>query len=270
MFRRLVVAMIVAVSLVGLAPASSGQHDAAIQPGAERPLGEFPVCTYNFVFRDESGTRYIGIAGHCIGIRSSEVGQEMHVTGIGRIGTAVWKAALPTDRGLFPVPEGDPYACGALRPEGGDYCLDFALVEIDPALYGRINPAVRHWGGPTGFVPREEIEAGMTMYHYGYGAGYGAHEMTRPRVGAVLGTVTGGCGYRTAYPLSAGDSGSPQIAGDGRALGLMTQAEGDGALGMSLDCVLDAAAEAGYRLELETAPLTDAVQREQDRIAHLS
>lgn len=270
MFRRLVVAMLVAVGLVGLAPASSGQHDAAIQPGVERPLGEFPICTYNFVFRDETGRRYIGIAGHCIGIRSSEVGQEMHVSGIGRIGTAVWKAALPTDRGLFPVPEGDPYACGALRPESGDYCLDFALVEIDPALYGRINPAVRHWGGPTGFVPREEIAAGMTMYHYGYGAGYGAIEMTRPRVGPVLGTVTGGCGYRTAFPFSAGDSGSPQITSDGRALGFMTQSEGDGALGMSLDCVLEAAAEAGYVLELETAPLTDAVPREQDRIAHLS
>lgn len=270
MFRRLVVVTLLAVSLVGLAPATSAQHPAYIQPGAERPQGQFPVCTYNFIFRDETGRRYIGIAGHCIGLWSSEVGQEMHVTDIGRIGTVVWKAALPTDRAPFPVPEGDPYACGALRPEGGDYCFDFALVEIDPALYGRINPAVRHWGGPTGIVPREEIEAGSTMYHYGQGTGYGAHEMTRPRVGVVLGTVTGGCGYRSAFPFSGGDSGSPQIAGDGRALGLATQAEGDGALGMSLDCVLEAAAEAGYVLELETAPLTDSVQREQDRIAHLT
>ena len=46
----------------------------------------------------------------------------------------------------------------------------------------------------------------------------------------------------------------------------MTASEGDGSVGMSIDCVLDAAAKAGYRLKLETAPLTDAVEREKDRL----
>lgn len=272
MFRRLVVAMLVAVSIIGVAPMSSGHHYTAIQPGVQRPEGHSPgqpgnpVCTYNFIFSDQRGRRYIGIAGHCTGFDTTEVGQVMHVTDVGRIGTVVWKAPLPKDREAFPLRDGDTGSCGALRPEGADYCTDFALVAIDRALYGHIDPAVRHWGGPTGFVPREEIEAGMTMYHYGYGAGLHAHEMTRPRAGVVLGTVTGGCGYRAAFPFSGGDSGSPQIAGDGRALGLATASEGDGAVGMSVDCVLDAAAKAGYRLKLETAPLTDAVEREKDRL----
>ncbi len=271
MFRRITDAALVAVSIIGLAPASSGHHYGTIQPGSERPAGQYPVCTYNFIFRDETGRRYIGIAGHCIGLWATDVGQEMHVTDVGRIGAVVWKAPLPTGRAAFPVPEGDPHACGGLRPEGAEYCIDFALVEIDPALHGRIDPALRHWGGPTGFVPREEIEAGTTMYHYGHGTGFGAHEMTRPRVGVVLGTVTGGCGYRTAFPNSGGDSGGPQIVGDGRALGFASAfGEGDGAIGVSLDCVLDVAAEAGYVLTLETAALTDAVQRENDRIAHLA
>ena len=266
MLRRLVVSVLVAVSVLGFAPVSSGHHYVAIQPGVERPGPRIggdasapPPCTYNFIFRDQKKRRYIGIAGHCAGFATNGVGQEMHVTDVGRIGTVVWEA---------PYPDGRNCGFEGLRPEGAEYCIDFALVEIDRALYGHIDPAVRHWGGPTGFVPSEEIAAGMTMYHYGRGNGFHASEMTRPRVGVVLGTVAGGCGYRTAFPTTPGDSGSPQIAGDGRALGFMTLAEGDGALGMSIGCVLDAAAKAGYRLKLETAPLTDAVQREQDRIAH--
>jgi hypothetical protein len=156
-----------------------------------------------------------------------------------------------------------------VRPEGAQPCVDFALVRIDRALYGHIKPAVRHWGGPTGYVRSDEIEAGTILYHYGYGTGPHANEMTRPRVGVVLGTVAGGCGYQAVFPLAAGDSGSPQIASDGRALGLMTTAEGDGAVGIPIDCVLNAAAKAGYRLRLETGPLNDAVQREKDRIAHI-
>lgn len=45
--------------------------------------------------------------------------------------------------------------------------------------------------------------------------------------------------------------------------------EGEGAVGVPIDCVLKAAAKAGYRLRLETAPLNDAVKREKDRIAHV-
>lgn len=197
MFRRLVVCVLVALSVLGFAPVSSGHHYVAIQPGVERPGQRFGVgppsgtvdsgaaCTYNFIFRDQKKRRYTGIAGHCTGLMNPEVGQEMHVTDVGRIGTVVWKALIPKNRKCVP---GD----GPLRPEGAEYCIDFGLVQIDRALYGHIDPAVRHWGGPTGFVPSEEIEAGMTMYHYGYGTGPHMHEMTRPRVGVVLGTVTGG------------------------------------------------------------------------------
>jgi hypothetical protein len=269
MFRRFVVATLVAVSVIGLSPVSSGHHYVAIQPGSERPWPRVvkpppfdvgtPPCTYNFVFRDQKHRRYIGTAGHCTGHEITEVGQVMHIRDVGRIGTVAWKAPLPRDQ----------RECGEqLRPEGVDPCVDFLLVRIDRALYGHIDPAVRHWGGPTGYLKADEIEAGLRMYHYGYGRGPHASEMSRPRAGVVLGMVPGGCGYRTAYPLSGSDSGSPQIVEDGRALGWMTTVEGDGALGMTVDCAIREARKAGYRLKLETAPLTDAVEREQARLSH--
>ena len=266
MIRRSVVFVFVVTSVLSVAPLSYGHHYVAIQPGVERPQAHtvltpgWPPCTYNFIFRDQRGRRYIGLAGHCTGFDTTEVGQVQHVKDVGRIGTVAWKAPLPADQ----------RECGeVLRPQDVDPCVDFLMVRIDRHLYPQIDAAVRHWGGPTGYVTADEIKAGMLMYHYGYGRGPHLSEMTRPRAGVVVGMVAGGCGYQTAYPLSGSDSGSPQIASDGRALGLMTQAEGDGALGMTIECVIEEAAKAGYRLKLETAPLNDAVQRETDRVFRL-
>ncbi len=264
MIRRFVVLAILVASVMSAMPSSYGHHYVAIQPGVERTgtrisgePGTF-ACTYNFVFTDKKGRRYIGIAGHCTGFGVTEVGQVMYVTDVGRIGTVVWKAPLPTTR-----------PCGELvPPEGAEPCIDFALVRIDEALYGHIDPAVRYWGGPTGMVPFEEIEAGMLMHHYGYGDGFHASELSRPRTGVVLGTL--GCGYRVAFPFAPHDSGSPQIAGDGRALGIMTGAEGGGAFGLSMDCIMDAASDAGLRINLATAPFNgDAGEREKHRFAHV-
>ena len=266
MLRRLVVTALVVAGVLGVAPVSRSHHYVAIQPGVERPQGHtigtpgWPPCTYNFIFRDQRGRRYIGLAGHCTGHDTTEVGQVQHVTNVGRIGTVAWKAPLPRPQ----------RECGeVVRPQNVDPCVDFLMVQIDRHLYPQIDAAVRHWGGPTGYLRADEIQAGMQMYHYGYGRPLHASEATRPRQGVVVGMVAGACGYQVAYPLAPSDSGSPQITSDGRALGLMTTVEGDAAFGMTIECVLEEAAKAGYRLTLETAPLKDAVQRETDRVLRL-
>jgi hypothetical protein len=140
--------------------------------------------------------------------------------------------------------------------------LDFALVRLTPGV--EASPQMCHWGGPTGLntdlIPPPTP---ITLRYYGQGIGFG--ELTPARSAVALGTPD-------SYQVLAwgatifGDSGTPVISSDGRAIGVVHGAgagQNDSAPGHSgtmiivrLAPVLERAERAlGTVLSLETAPL---------------
>src|SRR4029453_7388207 len=117
---------------------------ATIHPGVQT-FTNGAQCTANFVFTQ--GTQvYIGQAAHCSGTGASTDtngciaeslpnGTAVEVDGASRPGTMVYNS------------------WNAMQAKGetnADACAgnDFALIKLDPADYGRVNPSIPFWGGP--------------------------------------------------------------------------------------------------------------------------
>jgi hypothetical protein len=222
----------------GVVPMAGAHHyPRGIQPGAQMtaPAG----CTVNFVFADNTGKLYIGSAGHC-----ANLGQSVSIAGIGAIGSVVWDST------------------GA----------DFALVQISSNLYDQVDPAVRHWGGPTGFATSAGgfLIPPRVLYHYGYGTGFSASEATRPRAGEL--DYIDGQVYLAETTATFGDSGSPFIDSNGLAVGVVSEYAFDQAhtdRGPTVEWILNrAVAEKGLQLTLLTAPLVDPVERTVLQVEH--
>ncbi|HEY3491852.1 MAG TPA: serine protease, partial [Solirubrobacterales bacterium] len=119
-------------------------------------------CTSNFVFQ-EGSTVYLGQAAHCSGTgeatetdgctsASLPIGTAVEVSGAGRAGTLAYNSWLT----MQASGESDPDACAY---------NDFALVRLDPADVGRVNPSVPGYGGPTGLGTIGDL--GSTVFSYG-------------------------------------------------------------------------------------------------------
>lgn len=216
------------LALATFAPVSSAHAaDMPIQPGApaSSPVGG---CTMNFVFHDQNDVKYIAIAAHCI-----DVGQRATASGIGEFGTAVYE-----------------------RFNGDD---DFALIKIDPSRYASVNPAMRNWGGPTGYTSYTETTVGDRLLYHGYGIGVGSNAVTRSRAGAL--SADNIRAYNSVGLATFGDSGGPVLhAATGKALGLANNIVGGPTSlvnGSTIERLVDKASEeAGLVLTLETAPYT--------------
>lgn len=239
--------LLVIVGMLVLVPAAqqaSAHHyeESPIQPGAE--IGYPGLCSFNFVYADQVGALYIGTAGHCVDHEGQPVIPADYDQAIGEV---VWRA----------------YGDG----------LDFALIEIEPELYDEVDPTVRHWGGPTGVAAQEDREVGDPVLHYGNGVYYRESELLRPRVGVLV--DPGATHYCADTGVYGGDSGSPVLTGDGLALGIVVRlglgCEPPTSLhGPTLPYILDRAEQqAGLDLDVVTGPLTEPVEREQQRLAHL-
>lgn len=146
-------------------PASASAQDlltpdpprTAIQPGmlVNTPTGS--QCTGGFIFDGtgaQAGRHYLGLAAHCVddaigGRVADAFGQEF-----GTVVLSVW-----------------PYA---------DYSEDYAFVEIDPAAYARVDPALAgHPGIPTGALGAGEGAAGDRIQFSGWGFATANKELTR-------------------------------------------------------------------------------------------
>jgi hypothetical protein len=101
----------------------------------------------HFIYTDAGGT-YIGQAAHCASTgaatdtdgclaASLPTGTQVQVTGASRPGTLVYSSWLI----MHANGESDPDTCAY---------NDLALVRIDPADVGKVNPSVPGFGGPTG------------------------------------------------------------------------------------------------------------------------
>ncbi|WP_214367726.1 serine protease [Pseudonocardia sp. H11422] len=198
------------------APASS----ATIHPGVLTVTEGGGSCTSNFVFT--SGDRVLlGQAGHCAGTGQATetngcdsgtmpLGTKVQITGASMPGTMVYSSWITMqERG-----ETDPNACSF---------NDFALVEIDPADAGKVNPSVPFFGGPTR-INTEGLAPGAEVFSYGNSPLRQGISALSPKAGVNAAEVGGGWGHEvyTVSPGVPGDSGSAYLDGEGRAVGLLS------------------------------------------------
>ena len=176
-------------------------------------------CTSNFVFTEGSNV-YLGQAAHCSSTgdqtstdgcdtASLPVGTRVEVTGASRPGVMVYNSWLTMQaRG-----ETNANACAY---------NDFALVRINPADVGKVNPSVPGFGGPTGVGAAGGL--GSTVYSYGSSSLRGGVTKLSPKQGVVVQNTGGGWSHTvyTATPGIPGDSGSGFLNASGRAIGVLS------------------------------------------------
>ena len=224
--RTLAVALLasVAVSLAaastaGAAPAFPPAAGADVRPGS-MTFTDGGQCTSNFVFYDGANDLYIGQAAHCAGTDGSTatngcdagslpLGTRVEIEGASRPGTLAYSSWLTMQR----TGETDANTC--------DH-NDFALVKIDPADYGEVNPTIPFFGGPTGMVG--STRSGDTVHSYGNSSLRFGAEPLKPKEGKSLGQSGGGWNHQvyTVTPGIPGDSGSGFIDAQGRAFGTLS------------------------------------------------
>src|SRR3954452_24903198 len=161
------------------APSWAPADSALIHPGTMM-YTDGAQCTANFVYTDGSGNVYVGYAAHCAGKGESTDTNGCNVDSV-PIGT---KVDFSNDGNL--ASEGTVVGHGTLAysswitehqlgTSDANICAynDLALVKVDAADAGKVNPSVPFWGGPTG------IDTDGTA---GRGRG-GHHRHPRPRGG---------------------------------------------------------------------------------------
>jgi hypothetical protein len=176
-------------------------------------------CTANFIYYDSAGNEYIGQAAHCSGTDgntatdgcssgSLPTGTPVEVDGASQPGTMVYNSWLTMQQR------------GETNPDTCAY-NDLALVKLDPADYGKVNPSVPFWGGPTGVGT---AAAGQNVYTYGNSSLRGGITQLSPKQGKVIGVNGNGWSYDvyTATPGIPGDSGSAFLNQSGQALGVLS------------------------------------------------
>ena len=99
---------------------------------------------------------------------------------------------------------------------------DFALVRINPADVGKVNPSVPGFGGPTGVGGAGGL--GSTVYSYGNSSLRGGVTKLSPKQGVVVQNTGGGWSHTvyTATPGIPGDSGSGFLNASGQAIGVLS------------------------------------------------
>ena len=196
------------------APAAS----ASIHPGV-MTFTDGAQCTSNFVFSDSSNV-YLGQAAHCSGTGSQTdtngctsgslpIGTPVDVTGASKPGTLVYNSWRTMQ---------------AKGESNADTCQfnDLALVKLDPADVGSVNPSVPGLGGPTGVGGVGGL--GSTVYSYGNSELRGGVTKLSPKQGTVVQNEGNGWSHDvlTVSPGIPGDSGSGFMNGSGQAIGVLS------------------------------------------------
>jgi hypothetical protein len=218
-------AALIAASLVTLLATASGASawapasSATIHPGVQT-FTNGAQCTANFVFSDGTNT-YIGQAAHCSGTGgntatngctsgSLPVNTQVQVTGASRPGVMVYNSWLT----MQSKGEADADTCAY---------NDLALVKVDPADVGSVNPSIPFWGGPTG-VHSGGTATGDTVLSYGNSELRGGVTQLSPKQGKSVGDDGNGWSHTvyTVTPGIPGDSGSAFLDARGNALGVLS------------------------------------------------
>ncbi|MDQ1373098.1 MAG: hypothetical protein QOJ09_436 [Actinomycetota bacterium] len=199
----------------GWAPAAT----AAVHPGTQT-YTQSSQCTANFVYVDGAGV-YLGQAAHCSSTdgngetdgckaHSLPIGTPVRVVGAKKPGIMVYNSWL---------------AMQAAGEKDANTCAynDLALVQLDPADYGRVNPSIPVWGGPVG-VNTTGTALGDTVYSYGNSSLRLGITLVSPKKGVSVGDGGGGWSHTvyTVTPGIPGDSGSAFLDAAGHALGVLS------------------------------------------------
>ena len=244
MYRKVLTALLgaVAAAVLLIAPSVASAWapagTATVHPGVQ-VFTEGAQCTANFVYQDASNV-YLGQAAHCSGTGSSTdtdgctsgslpVGTPVDVTGADHPGTLVYNSWLT----MQSKGESDADTCAY---------NDLALIKIDPADVGKVNPSGPALGGPTGVGSWGG--AGSTVYSYGNSELRGGVTALSPKTGLVVQGTASGWSHDvyTVTPGIPGDSGSGFMNGTGGAIGVLSTvaiaplaaSNGVGNLGMEL------------------------------------
>ncbi len=211
-----------ALAIAALVPAAASAWapagTAAIHPGVQT-FTAGAQCTSNFVFQ-EGSTVYLGQAAHCSGTGgqtetdgctsgSLPLGTPIEVTGASKPGTLAYNSWLT----MQAEGQADPDTCAY---------NDLALIRIDPADVGKVNPSVPGFGGPTGVGSAGG--AGATVYSYGNSELRGGLTKLSPKQGIVLQEEGNGWSHTvvTLTPGIPGDSGSGFLNASGQAIGVLS------------------------------------------------
>ncbi len=201
------------------APTWAPAATAPIHPGVQT-ITDGAQCTANFIFFDASNV-YIGQAAHCSGTGgatetngcdsgSLPIGTPVEVGGASQPGVMVYNSWLTMQ------------AAGETNP---DACAfnDLALVQLNPADVGKVNPSIPFWGGPTGIDTNGTVQ-GDSVYSYGNSSLRGGVSQLSPKQGVSLGDDGNGWSHNvyTATPGIPGDSGSAFLNATGQALGVLS------------------------------------------------
>jgi hypothetical protein len=233
----LALSVLVAVGLVSAPTAASADPTwapaatAAIHPGTMMYTAG-AQCTANFVYTDGAGNVYVGYAAHCAGEGSSTdtngclvdsvpLGTKVDFTNDGNLlseGTIVGHGTLAYSSWIT------EHRLGTTDANTCAY-NDLALVKVDPADVGKVNPSVPFWGGPTG-IDTDGTAAGDQVYTYGNSSLRFGLSPLSPHTGISLGDDAADGGWShplyTVSPGVPGDSGSGFLSADGKAIGVLS------------------------------------------------
>jgi len=212
-------------STAAWAPAAT----AAIHPGVMM-YTDGAQCTANFVFTDTAGDVFVGYAAHCAG-----TGAATDTNGCTAASLPLNTAVTFNDGGSV-VTEGTVVGAGRMvysswldmqaRGEtDADTCAynDLALVKVDAADAGDVNPSIPFWGGPVG-INTTGTTAGDKLYTYGNSSLRGGVAVLSPHVGVSLGDDANGWTHAlySIGPGIPGDSGSAFLDANGNAVGVLS------------------------------------------------
>jgi hypothetical protein len=225
MHHRLLMAAALAIAVCALvagpaaaAPSWAPAATAAIHPGVQT-ITAGAQCTANFVFYDASNV-YLGQAAHCSGTGSS-TDTDGCTSGSLPLGTPVdiggsQPGTLAYNSWLTMQSHGESNA---------DTCAfnDLALVKVDPADVGKVNPSIPSFGGPTG-IDTNGTAQGDTVLSYGNSELRGGITQLSPKQGKSIGDDGNGWSHNvyTVTPGIPGDSGSAFLNAEGKALGILS------------------------------------------------
>ena len=235
--RLLALVVLLAVGLVSPPSAASADPTwapaatAAIHPGTMMYTAG-AQCTANFVYTDDAGNVYVGYAAHCAGEGSSTdtngctvdsvpLGTEVDFTNDGSLlsdGTVVGQGTLVYSSWIT------EHQLGTTDANTCAY-NDLALVKVDAADVGKVNPSVPFWGGPSG-IDTDGTAAGDRVYTYGNSSLRFGLSLLSPHTGISLGDDPADGGWShplyTVAPGIPGDSGSGFLSADGKAIGVLS------------------------------------------------
>lgn len=198
------------------APGWPPLDEAAIRPGVgihnrSTAAGEAWDCTSSFLFSSpDNRTLYLGTAAHCFSGDvfvplggPVEVGEELAT---GTLVYSSWRLVenVTTDRTRLTT--------------------DLALVALPDGVRDQVHPAVRWWGGPTGLAtdvsPGDEVRP-----YYNSWLHHPEQTATNRRLGVVTEALEHRTRFHSGVPAIPGDSGSPVLAGNGSALGVLSRVD---------------------------------------------